>query len=190
MSALIEDDITNDAAVLEFDFVPEGDVVSFMYVFASDEYNEYVYKYNDVFGFFLNGENVALIPGTNTPVSINNVNGGNPYGGENASYPQYYINNDLDDNGGSVNTEMDGLTKVLTVEARVNPNEINHIKLAIADALDSAYDSVVFIKAGSFSGKPLEYGMFNFAEPTYSIIEDSDEGAVELKVLRTKGSDG
>ncbi|MGI6777888.1 MAG: choice-of-anchor L domain-containing protein [Acetivibrionales bacterium] len=83
-----------------------------------------------------------------------------------------------------------GLTKVLTVEARVNPNEINHIKLAIADALDSAYDSVVFIKAGSFSGKPLEYGMFNFAEPTYSIIEDSDEGAVELKVLRTKGSDG
>ncbi|MGI6777887.1 MAG: choice-of-anchor L domain-containing protein [Acetivibrionales bacterium] len=52
--------------------------------------------------FSLMGENVALIPGTDTPVSINNINGGNPYGGENASYPQYYINNDLDDNGGSV----------------------------------------------------------------------------------------
>jgi len=76
---------TFDATVLEFDFVPNNNVISFQFVFASDEYNEYVNtSFNDVFGFFLevNGvkTNVAVVPGTSTPVSINNVNGGNPLG--------------------------------------------------------------------------------------------------------------
>ena len=82
MDALIPGFFTNDACVLEFEFScdtePEG--FSFKYVFGSEEYNEYVdTTFNDVFGFFLDGENIALIPGTPTPVSINNVNCGNPF---------------------------------------------------------------------------------------------------------------
>ena len=51
---------TQDAAVLTFDFVPSGNKVQFEYVFASDEYNEYVgSQYNDVFAFFINGANCA-----------------------------------------------------------------------------------------------------------------------------------
>ena len=47
---------TNDAAILEFDFVPNGDSVVFRYVFSSEEYNEYVCgSVNDAFGFFLSG---------------------------------------------------------------------------------------------------------------------------------------
>ena len=37
-------------------------------------------RFNDVFGFFLDGKNIALIPATESPVSIDNVNGGNPLG--------------------------------------------------------------------------------------------------------------
>ena len=77
---------TLDAAVLEFDFVPIEDSIVFNYVFASEEYLEFVNDgYFDVFGFFLSGPvingpysnsavNVALVPGTNTPVTIDNVN--------------------------------------------------------------------------------------------------------------------
>jgi hypothetical protein len=83
---------TFDAAVLEFDFVPSGSAVAFQYVMASEEYNEYANSsFNNVFGFFVNGVNYALLPDGVTPVSINNVNGGNPLG-TNAHNPGFYIN--------------------------------------------------------------------------------------------------
>jgi len=150
LDALIPGFQTFDAAVLEFDFVPETGIIQFEYVFTSDEYNEFVNtEFNDVFGFFVNGENIALIPGTTTAVAINNVNNGNPFG-TNASNPEYYINNDLNDGGGEINTEMDGLTVVLTATAEVNPDETNRIRMAIADAGDFALDSNVIIRAESF----------------------------------------
>lgn len=156
LDALIPGYTTNDATILEFDFIPNNNVISFQYVFTSEEYNEYVNtEFNDVFGFFVNGENMAKLPNSDTTVSINNVNGGNPFG-ENASNSKYFINNDLDDNGGSINTEMDGLLVVLSVEAQVKAGEVNHIKMAIADAGDLILDSNVFIKAGSFSDKPAD----------------------------------
>ncbi len=156
LNTLIPGYTTFDAATLEFDFVPQGNVVTFNYVFGSEEYNEYVNsQFNNVFGFFLNGQNIALIPGTTTPVAINNVNNGNPcpVSGQppTASNPAYFI-----DNGGcnpssaTLNTQMDGLIVVLPATASVKRGQTNHIKLAIADAGDSILDSDVFIQAGSF----------------------------------------
>ncbi|MGI9107393.1 MAG: carboxypeptidase regulatory-like domain-containing protein [Pyrinomonadaceae bacterium] len=145
---------TRDATVLEFDFVPESNMISFQYVFSSDEYNEFANGgVNDTFGLILNGSNVALLPGTTIPVSINTVNGGNPFG-TNARNPQFYLNNDLDDGGGSINTEMDGLTVVLSVQASVNAGQVNHLKLAIADGSDGVLDSNVFIRANSITDQP------------------------------------
>lgn len=142
LNKLIPGYTTNDATVLEFDFVPSTKEITFQYQFASDEYNEYVdSSFNDVFGFFVNGQNVALIPGTTTPVSVNNVN--------NSSNSSYYINNDTF-SGAHLNTQMDGMTVTLTAKAMVNPYVTNHIKFAIADAGDSVLDSNVLIKAGSF----------------------------------------
>ncbi|OOP55722.1 MAG: hypothetical protein AYP45_13160 [Candidatus Brocadia carolinensis] len=49
--------------------------MAFQYVFASEEYNEFVGAgFNDVFGFFVDGVNIALIPSTTMPVAIDNVN--------------------------------------------------------------------------------------------------------------------
>ncbi len=168
LNTLIPGYTTFDAAVLEFDFVPTSDVVTFEYVFGSEEYNEWVFSsFNNVFGFFVNGVNVALIPGTSTPVSINNVNGGNPYG-TGAVNPGYFRNNDLDDGGGLINTELDGLTVVLTVTANVNAGETNHIKLAVADAGDAVLDSDVFIKAASFTAPQLTLSPLTDTNPVGS----------------------
>ena len=151
---------TLDAAVLEFDFTPNANKIFFEYVFTSDEYNEFVNTpYNDVFGFFVNGQNCARTPTTGQPVTINTINNGNPdlgpIGPDNpATNSGLYINNDLQDGGGSINTEMDGLTKTLTCEASVTPNQTNHMKLAIADASDRRYDSNVFLKSDSLSTTP------------------------------------
>ena len=93
-----------------------------------------------------------MLPGVTpvTPVSINNVNGGNPLG-TNAKNPVFYRNNALYPlpPGATINTELDGLTVVITATANVNPGVKNHIKLAIADAGDSILDSDVFIQGGS-----------------------------------------
>ncbi|MFN8523879.1 MAG: choice-of-anchor L domain-containing protein [Chloroflexota bacterium] len=140
---------TFDGAVLEFDFIPTATPLTFSYVFGSEEYNEFVNsQFNDTFGFFLNGSNVAIIPGTNVPVAINNVNGGNPLG-TNASRSQYYRNNALPN--ASINTQLDGLTVVFQVNAPVTLNVVNHIKLAIADTSDRILDSCVFMQQGSFN---------------------------------------
>ncbi|MBI4339856.1 MAG: thrombospondin type 3 repeat-containing protein, partial [Chloroflexi bacterium] len=150
---------TLDATVLEFDITPATSKVSFLYSFGSDEYNEWVGTiFNDVFAFWVNGVNCAVLPG-GAPVSINKVNAGNPMNGTPASNPVWYINNDPFNAPIAPsplrNTEMDGITKVLGCEANVNPGVKNHVKLAIADASDRIYDSNVFIQAGSFVGAPL-----------------------------------
>ncbi|MGK7895663.1 MAG: choice-of-anchor L domain-containing protein [Xenococcus sp. (in: cyanobacteria)] len=141
---------TNDAVALEFDFIPDHEEFVFEYVFASEEYNEFANSiYNDIFAFLLDGENIALIPGTNTPVSINNINAQ-----ENTSF---FRNNDLDDVGVDelIATEFDGLTTVLGVRGFVTPGQTHHLKLVIADAGDATYDSAVFLQEGSLSTPPV-----------------------------------
>ncbi|HOM37088.1 MAG TPA: choice-of-anchor L domain-containing protein [Bacteroidales bacterium] len=137
---------TFDASILEFDFIPAGNTISFQYVFGSKEYEEYVGgHFNDIFAFHISGgpenysnKNLAIIPGTNnTPVSINNVN--------HIINTQYYRNND---NGPHL--QFDGYTVTLTASTSVTPCETYHIRLSIADAADAIFDSGVFIKAGSF----------------------------------------
>jgi hypothetical protein len=139
---------TIDRAVLQFDFVPEGDTLKFKYVFASEEYPEFVgAPFNDVFAFFLTGPNpsgpaynlpnIALLPGTATPVSINNVN-------QNTD-TIYFVSNV------SNNFVFDGYTAVLSAIAPVIPYSSYTIKLAISDVGDKVYDSAVFLEENSFT---------------------------------------
>jgi Big-like domain-containing protein len=159
---------TFDRTVLEFDLVPQASTLTFQYVFASEEYNEYANtQFNDVFAFFVNGTNCATVPGTvpPQPVSINTINGGNPLG-TNPKNPLLYRNNDLSDGGGLIDTQADGLTVVLTCTAAVNPGVTNHIKLAIADGSDQILDSYVFLKAGSFVSSNITLAPATDTNPT------------------------
>ena len=151
LNGLIPGDTTYDATVLEFDFVSAGDAAYFNYAFGSDEYDEWVGSpYNDVFGFFFNGTNVALITGTTTPVSINNINNG--------SNSTYYNDNDMDfywPDPVPYAFEYDGFTDGFTAQILgLTAGATYHIKLAIADAGDPILDSGVFIQGESFSDEP------------------------------------
>jgi hypothetical protein len=147
---------TFDAATLTFDFSSDGGDIFFNYVFASDEYNEYVNQdVNDTFAFFLDGSNIALIPGSNIPVSINTVNGGNPIGSS-ASNSEYFNNNNDTFLGESAfNIAYDGFTDVFQASFLGISAGHHTISLKIADAGDAVWDSTVFIQAGSFSDKTL-----------------------------------
>jgi hypothetical protein len=134
---------THDAAVLEFDVVTAGSTFGIQYLFASEEYKEFVNSaYNDVFAFFVDGTNIALVPGTNKPVSINTIN--------HLLNTQFYRDNPP--GSGNMNTSFDGITTLLTATATVTPGESHHIKLAIADTSDAVLDSAVFLAAGGITG--------------------------------------
>lgn len=151
-------EITMDGAVLEFDFVPQYDSLSFHYSFASEEYLEWVGSpYNDVFGFFISGpgiqgpfnndaENLAVVPGTFAYVGVNTVNPG-----QNAAY---YQNNgtgaNAPYNSDPYYIQFDGFTRNLSVGIRVQCGLTYHMKMAIADASDPNWDSGVFIVGGTF----------------------------------------
>ncbi|NNE55461.1 MAG: hypothetical protein HKN32_05535, partial [Flavobacteriales bacterium] len=133
---------TWDACTFEFDIVPQGDSLNFAFVFASEEYLEWVgSSFNDVFGFFISGPgvgtdvNIALIPGTSTPVAINSVNHI-----DNTEY--FYDNQDPLGQG----VQYDGFTQGINAEVGgLTACETYHLKLIIADGSDRIYDSGVFI---------------------------------------------
>ncbi len=155
-----------DVVGIEFDFVPLDSFVTFRYVFASEEYCEFVGSvYNDVFGFFVSGPgingnfsngaaNVALIPGTKDYVAINSVN--------HTYNSQYFVRNDLERDARQCGIppmvsphrnfiEYDGFTTVLTATLQLVPCETYHIRLVVADVTDRFYDSAVFLEAESFN---------------------------------------
>ena len=159
--------LTYDACKLEFDFVPLSDTVKFRYVFGSEEYPNYICsQYNDVFAFFVSGPNpaggtytnynIALIPGTNIPVSVNSVNSGIPGSSYSSSgctslaYSSYFVNNAAI-NGTTIS--FGGFTKPLIALCKVVPCQTYHIKLAVADGYNGLYDSGVFLEANSFTSK-------------------------------------
>ena len=169
-----------DAAVLEFDFTPLSDTIKFRYAFGSREYPDFVCSnFNDIFGFFITGfnpmgasyvnKNIALVPGTNDPVSINSVNGGVSAGVASnciLTNTQYY-------HTPIPNITYNGLTTVLTAWALVIPCTPYHMKLAIADLGDNAYDSGVFLEANSFSSPQISINT------AYSMPSASTTNAIE-----------
>lgn len=150
----------NDVAVLQFDFVASGEYVKFDYVFASEEYPGFVHSsYNDAFGFFISGpyddqgnpvnegvpynyRNIAIIPGTTEPITINTVH---DQRGCHDEYSVYHITNTNN------NCKMNAYTVALsTEEVYVVPCMKYKLELAICDVGDAAYNSCVFLGAGSF----------------------------------------
>ena len=187
---------TQNAAVLEFDFVPESDTLKFRYVFGSEEIWFYCYSFNDAFGFFLSGPgingpfsnnavNIALMPGSTNWVTLNNMCDfpesmwcNAPVNCPKNPPPPSYANCQ-DPKGSGVFLQYNGLTYVYTAWYVVTACSTYHIKLAVGDALDQALDSGVFLEKNSFSASTITV-FTNFSVP--SLGERAIEGCSDAIV--------
>lgn len=183
-----------DASIYEIMFVPYTDSIKFNYSFASEEYPEFSCEpYNDVFAFIISGpgisgpfsnagKNIALIPGTSSIVSINNI------------HPEYQTTcagkNDqyYHDNTNGQAFQYDGYLDVFAAESKVNPCDTYRIKLIIADVKDKLYDSGVFLEAKSFGA-----GLIHVDPSTVSvdgnIVRGCKPGAFVVSLNHPRSSD-
>lgn len=183
MNSIAAATVTN-GIVLEFDFVATGNQLEFNYIFGSEEYPEFAppnsSSFNDVFGFFLSGPglvgpfansavNIATVPGTTTPVSINNVNP--------ITNAIYYVNNASGLAYGNA-IQYDGTTTTMTAFSDLICGETYHIKLGVANVGDQGWDSGVFIEGGSFTTNPIA-----FTFDTYTLDSVVYEGCDQLGTL-------
>ncbi len=178
---------TTDAAILEFDFVPVSNLVSFNFVFASDEYLTYVNTvFNDVFGFFVSGPgitgpyaspagfpngstNLALVPGTTTPITISTIHPG--------LNSQYYVNNT------GTTQAMNGFTTPIPVTFAVICGETYHFKFAVADCQDNYLSTAVFMQDASFVSPPVDLTL-----ETANGTDTIPEACVDANVLFIRSS--
>ena len=152
-----------NATYLEFDFISyTSNKISFEYMFLSEEYDKDKSlsgcPYSDIFAFLIKQDgspdpytNIALVPGTNDPVSVVNVRGA----GGRFCLPkneEYFGSFNPQISTSTSPTNFNGQTKVLTAIANVEIGKKYHIKLVIADEGTPTHDSAVFLKAGSFVG--------------------------------------
>jgi len=187
---------SQDAATLEFDFVPLGDTVEFRFVFASDEYLTFINtNYNDIFAFFISGpgytgpyasplpafpngaQNLAVVPGTpfpGTPITISTIH-------PNLN-SQFYIDNPNENTFG-----FDGYTTSILIKFPVTCNAPYHFKFAIADCQDASYDTGIFMEGSSFSSSPPIGIQFSTINGDSTVIEGCSPAKLNFTRTDTTG---
>ena len=206
-----------DYSVLEFDVVPASDSLQIEYVFASEEYPEYVCsQYNDVIGIFISGPglvgpylyqgvNAALVPGTSIPVSINSINSGTAYWQLTLvdSFfctmvdPLWYTHTALylangDGNSSPQDTsafyvQYDGFTTVLTAAATVQAGSTYHVRVGVADLEDHGWDSAIFLKGGGVTS-PLQTAIPHVQQGTLQLTQFQDEVMITVSGASTSAN--
>lgn len=149
----------NDAVVLEFDFVPTSSQVKFNYLFASEEYTgSFPCSFSDAFALLLKPVaggpyvNMAILPAPGTgPVSVTNIHPQNSFTGTNMGCGAPNVAFFGGYNTTNIETNFNGRTIPLQATATVVPGQSYHFKMVLADAIDSSYDSAVFLDGGSFN---------------------------------------
>jgi gliding motility-associated-like protein len=143
---------TLNATSIEFNFISISNQIQFNYILASEEYfGNFPCQYSDGFAFLIREAgtnapytNIAVVPGTTTPVNTNTVHD-EIVGFCEASNEAYFEGYSLGD------TNYNGRTTILSATAAIQPNVEYQIKLIIADQTDENYDSAVFIQGNSFN---------------------------------------
>jgi len=186
-----------DVVTYEIEFIPLSDSLEFNYAFASEEFPEYSCNcFNDVFGFFIQGpndntwNNIALIPGTNDPVSVRTIHPADTEGDGGGC-----INDGIEADCGPVNAHLyndntgnpyfffDGYSNILTAKAAVTPCETYRIKLTLADVRDQLYDSAIFFEGKSFGSNVMDVETATLGVDK-GIVEGCTEGRINFRMAR------
>lgn len=151
--------VSHNATKLEFDFTSPNAFMSFNFLFASEEYGTYQCEFADAFAFILTdlttgtSTNLAVVPGTDDPVSVITVRD-DQYNDACSSVNPAYFANYYEEGDLFSGINYNGRTQVMTASSPIVPGNAYHIKLVVADRLDQAFDTSVFIQAGSFTAGP------------------------------------
>ncbi|MGO2294865.1 MAG: choice-of-anchor L domain-containing protein [Psychroflexus halocasei] len=178
---VIPDLTSKDASILEFDFVAASTTLNFDFVFASEEYGFYQCDYSDSFAFLLTNldtgetQNIAIVPGTNDPISVTTIRDQEHNGSCNSLNSEYFDAYYGGANGVADPIAYKGYTVVMTAEADIVPGTEYHIKMVIADRGDFRLDSAIFLSAGTF-----DFGTLDLGE---DILIGSDEAACEGETI-------
>lgn len=173
---------TFDAAYLDVDFIPDGDVMTMQFVFSSEEYPEFTTsQYQDFVGVWVNGQQVELAVG-NGDIDPGNVNG--------STNQNLYTDNA----NSEFNTEMDGFSVTMTLTMPVIDGEVNSIRIGIADVTDTSYDSNLLIAGGSVQTAVVAHEDVGniFVEGTTTIdvlANDFDVSGGQLMITQINGVD-
>ncbi|WP_051224638.1 choice-of-anchor L domain-containing protein [Flavobacterium tegetincola] len=159
---------SRDRSFVKFNFVPTVQNFSFNFLFASNEYGTFQCSFGDTFAFILTNlstgvsSNLAIVPGSvnaanpnGTRVSVVTIRDAANNGGCSSVNPLFFERFNATGTGpnagpASSAINMRGQTVSMTASADVIPGTEYSIKLVIADHNDTAFDSAVFLEAGSF----------------------------------------
>lgn len=146
----------NDVSFLKFNFISSINQISFDFIFASNEYGAFQCGFSDVFAFILTdlntgiSQNLAVIPGTTTPISVSTIRN-TLYNSSCPSVNSQFFSTYNVSSPPTSTMNMNGYTVPMTASATIIPNNPYSIKLVIGDYNDAAFDSAVFLKANSFN---------------------------------------
>jgi len=177
--------ISKNATKLEFDFTSLNEFMSFNFLFASEEYGAFQCTFADAFAFLLTDletgvtTNLAVVPGTTTPISVVTIRDTANNTSCASVNPDFFDTYFSGASNYSSATNFNGQTVEMTASSTIIPNHPYHIKLVVADRSDNAYDSAVFIKAGSFTSGPPEcadkINLVAFVDSNNNGTQDSGE---------------
>lgn len=170
LAALFPNYPLHDCATLEFKIIANGEDLNFNYNVFSNEWDQSA-QYQDAFGLFVNGENIAYLPNGET-VNIDSIRN---YKDENGQ-PSLYISKSQNDQIGN----FKGVSKTLKCSTKVTKGEEVTIKIAVADTSDHALDTLVAIQGQSIAFIPEaingSYGTNGIISelPYPDVVPDSD----------------
>ena len=180
-----------NASSIEFDFTPIKSELKFNFIFASNDYSGgQQCFFSDVFAFFLTNTetgqttNLAVVPGTNDPVSVLTIRKalhspldfeGNPICGD--VNPEYFgvLHRDGFNGEDPALSPINfyGRTVPMVAESVVVPGVKYHLKLVVQDKFDSTMDSAVFLEAGSFDIGNVSLGEDHLIKTNNALCQDS-----------------
>jgi hypothetical protein len=117
---------TNDAVYLEFDFVPAFSMLQFRIIYATAEGSD---EWDEPCGIFVDGSNIALLPGGSDEISTRTI-WGSPY---------FFAN-------GGVDAYITYYSSTFSISAPVTPGETHHVKIVIADGFDHSVNTYLFVE--------------------------------------------